>query len=120
MKAILLAAGLSLAASGAMADSLVREFSGSGTSTTRPFKVEGPWEIQWDLDCAAPLKIGNDSANLCMFMIFVYTSDGGFVAIDGAQDTSGRGASYKPDAGTYYLDVTSAQAKWEIKVVRVD
>jgi len=85
--------------------SVIATFSGSGGKNTRPFTTTGPWEIQWD-------------AKGDIFQLFLYTATGDMVGVPANQQGSGKGTSFQPKAGKYYLQV-NAIGKWSIKIVPV-
>lgn len=72
---------------------------------TRPFKVNGPWEIQWD-------------ASGDIFQIYLYTSDGTLKDVAANQMGSGEGSYYNPQKGEYYLQVI-AMGSWKVRIVNV-
>jgi len=80
-------------------------FSGSGGKNTRPFMTTGPWEIQWD-------------AKGDIFQLFLYTANGDIKGVPANQQGSGKGTSFQPKAGKYYLQV-NAIGTWSIKIVSV-
>ena len=80
-------------------------FSGSGTTKTRPFTVNGPWEIQWSFSGS-------------FFAVTIYNADGSVFDIGGSQEGSGKGSSYQPKKGNYYLKIMTAGI-WELKVVEI-
>ena len=82
---------------------IVVSFSGSGGKNTRPFNVSDEWEIQWD-------------ATGDIFQIFLYSSDGELVGVAANQSSSGKGSSYQPKAGRYYLQV-NALGGWTVDIV---
>lgn len=84
---------------------VIATFSGSGGQNTRPFATTGPWEIQWD-------------AKGDIFQIFLYTVDGEMDGVPANQQGSGKGMSYQPKAGKYYLQV-NAIGNWRINIVPV-
>ncbi len=83
----------------------IATFSGSGGKNTRPFTTTGPWEIQWDAK-------GN------IFQLFLYTANGDMAGVPANQQGSGKGTSFQPKAGKYYLQV-NAIGTWSIKIVPV-
>ncbi len=87
------------------APSVIATFSGSGGQNTRPFTTTGSWEIQWNAE-------GD------IFQLFLYTADGKLLGVPANQQGSGKGASYQPRAGKYYLQV-NAIGKWHINIVPV-
>ena len=79
--------------------------SGSGMTITRPFTVNGPWEIQWDVSGS-------------FFAVTIYKADGSLFDIGGSQQGAGKGSSYQPKNGNYYLKIM-AIGNWELKVVEI-
>lgn len=82
---------------------VIASFSGSGGKNTRPFNTSGPWEIQWD-------------AKGDIFQIYLYSADGSLRGVPANQQGSGKGTSYQPRAGKYYLQV-NALGNWRIDIV---
>ena len=78
-------------------------FKGSGIQNTRPFTVSSPWEIVWD---------GQGKA----VYIVIYNSDGSIAG--GAGNDTGKGRSYQPKGGTYYLNIMMGE-NWQVSVVPV-
>lgn len=81
----------------------VATFSGSGGQNTRPFTTTGPWEIQWD-------------AKGDIFQLFLFTANGDMTGVPANQQGYGKGTSYQPKAGKYYLQV-NAIGNWTIRIV---
>jgi len=84
----------------------VVEYSGSGMKTTRPFTVNSSWEIQWE-------------AHGMIFQVYLYSEDGQLVDVLANQQGEGKGSSYNPKIGSYYLEI-NAMGNWEVKIVKVD
>jgi len=83
----------------------VVNLSGAGMTITRPFKVNGPWEIQWDVSGS-------------FFAVTIYKADGSLFDIGGSQQGAGKGSSYQPKNGNYYLKIMAA-GNWELKIVEI-
>ena len=86
---------------------VVFDLSGNGTRNTRPFTVQNKWEIRWDM------KTDH-------FALHLYTATGeaqGMLPV-GSQDGPGRGATFRPDGGNYYLKII-AKGDWHIMVVQL-
>lgn len=88
-------------------ESIIKNYSGNGTQTTRPFTVDSAWEMQWYLK----------DEGFVLFMVGVMDEKGNQVGA-GSQSIPGKGSSYIPKGGTYYLSI-NAVADWEIKIVEV-
>ena len=83
----------------------IAAFSGSGGKNTRPFTTTGPWEIQWD-------------AKGDIFQLFLYTANGNMTGVPANQQGPGKGTSFQPKAGKYYLQVNTI-GSWNLKIVPV-
>ncbi len=97
-----------LLTAGAVADTVIKEFSGSGPLTTRPFDVSDKWEIQW-----------NSVGERDMFAIKLRTADGEYKGLLVNNMNPVNGSSYQPKGGSYYLEIEGG-GNWEVKIVEVD
>jgi hypothetical protein len=89
-------------------DVLVAEYSGKGVQTTRPFTVDGPWEVQWSSDClnlAIYLKKSDEAGHASADLI--------------ANQSKGSGSSYQPRGGSYFLEIHGVVGTWRVKVVAI-
>ena len=82
------------------------KFSGSGTTTTRPFSVKGEWELKWKAKGFLAVHLYNLESRLNEKLMFVYTAEGG------------KGASYHPDSGTYFLNIVASEP-WSISILEL-
>ena len=87
-------------------ENIIATFSGSGIKNTRPFKVSGPWEIQWN-------------AQGDIFQLYLHSSSGKMMDITASQIGPGEGSSYQAQPGKYYLKV-NAVGDWSISIVHVE
>ena len=87
-------------------EALVQEYEGNGALNTRPFTVVPGWEIQWD-------------ASGDIFQLYLHDGAGDLIGVAANQMGPGRGASYQPRAGTYYLQV-NALGRWSIRIVSIN
>ena len=78
-------------------------FSGTGTTTTKPFSVTGEWELQWKAKGLLAVHLYNLKSRVNEKLMFVYTAEGG------------KGESYHPDPGTYFLNVIASEP-WNISI----
>lgn len=81
---------------------VIQKWNGSGMMTTRPFHVDGPWEIQWAF-----------STKPTLFQILVYpvgSDNMPEVAANQLDDTPN--SAYQPSGGNYYLKVNSFGGNW--------
>ena len=96
------------------AGQLVREFKGTGNTTTAEFSVESPWIIDWRLDSDYENHVALD-------MILVDAVSGRFIgAIKSGpkKRITGRsnGIRLFNTAGRYKLRISSSLARWSVKV----
>lgn len=89
-------------------DSIIKEYSGNGMITTRPFVAKTAWEMQWD----------TKAEGFMMFQVYLYDGDGNLAGVAANQGKPGKGSFYSPKKGTYYLSI-NAICDWEIKIVEV-
>lgn len=82
------------------------KFSGSGTTTTRPYTVKGEWELQWKAKGFLAVHLYNLESRLNEKLMFVYATDGG------------KGASYHPDSGTFFLNIVASEP-WSISILEL-
>lgn len=85
-------------------DNVLFQWSGTGMTTTRPFRVETPWELQWE------------SSNL--IQIYLYREGSDLPDIAANQVGAGKGSSYQPQPGEYYMKVNALGA-WKVRVIAV-
>ncbi len=86
-------------------DSLIRSFSGTGISNTRPFTAGEDWEIQWE-------------ASGDLFQLSLRDTNGDMDEIVANQLGDGRGSSYQPRAGRFYLQI-NALGTWNVRIVQI-
>ena len=96
------------------AGQLVREFSGTGNTTTAEFTVDSPWIIDWRVDSDYERQVALD-------MILIDAVTGQFVgAIKSGpkKRVVGRanGVRLFYTKGRYKLRISSSLARWSIKV----
>jgi hypothetical protein len=89
-------------------DPIIKEYSGNGMQTTRPFVVKTSWEMQWD----------TKPEDFMMFQVYLYDGDGNLIGVAANQTKPGKGSFYNPKKGTFYLTI-NAICDWEIKIVEV-
>ncbi len=87
-------------------DSAIKEFEGNEIKNTRPFTVNGAWDIEWE-------------AKGDIFQIYLYDSEGTLQGIIANQMGPGKSSSYQPIGGRYYLNV-NAMGNWTIKIKEVE
>lgn len=85
----------------------VLSLKGNTARKTQPFTVTGAWQLEWNL------KAGQYG----VLSINVYDASGGLFDMAVLQMEPGPSSSYYPQGGTFYLDIDSANAPWEVKVI---
>lgn len=96
---------------------LILELSGNGMTQTRPFTVDGEWEVYWESEGS-------------LFQLMVYkmdnSSDSNINTINSLLPNylantmaPGKGNSYVPEGGKYRFTV-NAIGTWKLKVFRID
>jgi len=96
------------------ASELVREFRGSGNTTTADFTVESPWIIDWRLDSDYDWHISLDIVLLdAMTGQFV-----GGVKSGSRKNVTDRsnGVRLMRTSGRYKLRISSSLARWTIRI----
>jgi hypothetical protein len=83
---------------------VLARWTGVSMMTTRPFHVDGSWELQW-------------SVSTGHFSVWV-VKDAGERKLVASQTESGSSSSYVSTGGDYYLEV-EAEGPWTIKAVSV-
>ncbi len=93
---------------------LVREFNGTGNTTTASFTVESPWILDWRLDSDYEMKIALD-------IVLVDAQTGRFVG--GVKSGSRNNVTNRSNGvrlfktgGRYKLRISSSLARWSIKI----
>src|SRR5690606_36003095 len=99
---LLLVGGLACSALG---QGTLAEYSGNGSSNTRPFSAPSGWEVQWN-------------ATGDIFQVYVFDMEGDLVEVAANQMGPGSGASFIAREGTYYLQV-NAMGSWALRVVQL-
>ncbi len=88
----------------AAADVPVARWAGSATMTTRPFHVDGPWEVRWRSDGA--------------FSAVLHLVGAATTTLIAQAPQHGASSAYQPKAGDFYLEV-DASGPWTMEVVQV-
>ena len=100
---------LALAASAAGAAETVREFSGSGNTTTPVFTVESPWIIDWRLD-------GDYDSLVALDITLLEAPGGRHVGRVLHTKYKGNGVRLFRESGTFQLRISATFARWRVKV----
>jgi hypothetical protein len=94
----------------ASAAELVREFSGSGNTTTVAFHVESPWIMDWRLDADYDQLVALD-------ITLVEAKTGRHIGRVLHTKNKGNGVKLFYEAGNYQLRISSTLARWRIRLV---
>jgi hypothetical protein len=93
----------------ASAAELVREFSGSGNTTTVAFHVESPWIMDWRLDADYDQLVALD-------ITLVEAKTGRHIGRVLHTKNKGNGVKLFYEAGNYQLRISSTLARWRIRI----
>lgn len=88
----------------------VERWTGRTSLTTPKFTVGNEWAIRWSVR-----TIWKES--FPTFSIDVRESDGSPYSLEANVMEDSEETSYHHDAGTYYLDVSSSNAEWEVEIL---
>jgi hypothetical protein len=96
------------------ASELVREFKGTGNSTTAAFSVESPWILDWRLDSDYDYRIALD-------IVLIDAVTGQFIG--GIKSGTRSNVTYRSNGvrlfhtgGRYKFRISSSLARWTLKV----
>lgn len=109
MKRIALILILCAASTNALAEVTVKEFRGTGNTTTPIFTVEAPWLLDWRLD-------GDYDKLVALDITLVEAHTGKLVGRVLHTKRKGNGVKLFKHAGQYQLRVSSTLARWTLKV----
>lgn len=87
----------------------VREFKGTGNTTTAIFNVESPWLLDWRLD-------GDFDELVALDVTLVEAKSGRHVGRVLHTKRKGNGVKLFKSAGRYQLRISSSLARWTIKI----
>ncbi|MBT8087742.1 MAG: hypothetical protein KJO46_06875, partial [Gammaproteobacteria bacterium] len=87
----------------------VKEFRGSGNTTTAIFRVESPWLLDWRLD-------GDYDQLVALDITLVEARTGRHVGRVLHTKRKGNGVKMFKSAGLYQLRISSSLARWTIKI----
>ena len=87
----------------------VREFRGTGNTTTAIFRVESPWLLDWRLD-------GDFDGLVALDITLVEANSGRHIGRVLHTKRKGNGVKLFKSGGRYQLRVSSALARWTIKI----
>ncbi len=105
---------LAVVATPVTASELVREFKGSGNTTTAAFSVQSPWILDWRLYSDYDYQIALD-------IVLIDAATGNFIG--GIKSGTRNNVSYRSNGvrlfhtgGHYKLRISSSLARWTLKI----
>lgn len=105
---------LATTATGVAAGELVREFKGTGNTTTAAFSVESPWILDWRLDSDYESRIALD-------IVLVDAETGQFIG--GVKSGPRNNITYRSNGvrlfhtgGRYKFRISSSLARWTLRI----
>ena len=113
MRRILLTALLLTTCCGALAAETIKEFRGTGNSTTSIFTVDSPWLLDWRLD-------GDFESLVALDITLVEAHTGRHVGRVLHTKRKGNGLKLFNYAGQYQLRISSTLARWTLKVQQIE
>ena len=93
----------------ASAKQLVKEFRGSGNTTTAAFQVEGPWILDWRLD-------GDFDTLVALDVTLIDARNGRHIGRILHTKYKGNGVQLFEESGRFQFRVSSTLARWTFKV----
>lgn len=106
---LLTATFLLAALDSARAADRVREFRGTGNTTTAIFQVQSPWLLDWRLD-------GDFDELVALDVTLVEANSGKHVGRVLHTKRKGNGVKLFKSGGRYQLRISSSLARWTIKI----
>ena len=93
-------------------ESLVREFSGSQSTTTSEFEVKAPWILDWRIN-------SNYRENMRLEISLVDAKTGFMVGRIFKTKYAGNGVKLFNESGRYRLRISSSFTNWNFKVSQI-
>ncbi len=112
MKKMYLALLVAVVIPHASAMQTVREFSGSGNTTTAIFMVQAPWLLDWRLD-------GDYDTLVALDISLIDASTGRHIGRVLHTTYKGNGVKLFDEGGRYQLRISSTLARWRIKIQQI-
>ena len=103
---------LLIASTGVRAVETVKEFRGSGNTTTSIFTVESPWLLDWRVD-------GDYYQLVALDVTLVEAHTGRYVGRVLHTQRNGNGLKLFNHAGQFRLRISSMLASWTIKIKQI-
>ena len=102
-----------VASMNANAEETVKEFRGTGNTTTPIFTVESPWLLDWRLD-------GDFEALVALDITLVEAHTGRHVGRVLHTKRKGNGLKLFNYSGQYQLRISSTLARWTLKIQQIE
>jgi len=106
------AATLIVLAAAVRAETLVREFSGTGNTVTPEFEVQGPWLLDWRLN-------GEYDNMIAIDIMLLDGNTGRHLGQVLHTKRRGNGVKLFDSSGRYKLRIDSTLAQWDIKIIQI-
>lgn len=90
----------------------VKEFRGTGNTTTAIFTVEAPWLLDWRLD-------GDYDRLIALDISLIEAQTGRYIGRVLHTKRKGNGLKVFDQAGRYQLRISSTLARWTLKVQQI-
>ncbi|MEL7186210.1 MAG: hypothetical protein AAFN50_07215 [Pseudomonadota bacterium] len=103
-------------AGSANAAELVREFKGTGNTTTASFAVEGPWLLDWRLESPAWQTDSRASRFSALEITLVEANTGRHVGRVKYTKRVGNGLRLFESSGRYQLKISTTHARWTVRI----
>lgn len=116
MERIALTLLLTLFAATANAGELVREFKGTGDTTTASFEVEGPWLLDWRLESPKWQTDSRASRFSALEITLVEANTGRHVGRVKWTQSVGDGLRLFDFSGRYALKISTTHARWTVRI----
>jgi len=112
--------GVLLLAGAADGEELVREFSGSSTTTTASFRVEAPWLLDWRLDGDTSFQVrGRYQQSIALDIVLLDAKSDLYVGRVKETKNVGNGLRMFDTGGEYKLRVSTTLGRWSIKIIQL-
>jgi hypothetical protein len=103
---------LLISSGAATAAQRVKEFSGTGNTTTAIFRVESPWLLDWRLD-------GDYNQLVALNITLIEARTGKHVGRVLHTKRKGNGVKLFRSSGLYQLRISSTLARWTVKIDQI-
>ena len=90
----------------------VKDFSGTGNTTTQIFTVDSPWLLDWRLD-------GDYEQLVALDITLVEARTGRHVGKVLHTKYKGNGVKLFTDSGSYQLRISSTLARWRVRIQQI-